>query len=273
MTAVVGIPTDGRPGHVGSTSERGTTRPLTILTYHSLDSSGSVVSVSPRRFADHVASLVDLGYRGVSLGEAMAHRRATGRWPERTVVLTFDDGYTSFYDNAYPVLRHVGFTATVFVVTGHMGGLNDWAPPPRRLGVHPMMSWQQAAALQAVGIEIGAHTHTHRHLSHLSVAEVKREIVRSQREIATHLGKPAACFAYPFGAVGAASLEVITRHFLAACTTELKRTTNDPLHELPRVDAYYVRGHRSLERLLTGRLDAQLAMRRWIRALRGVLSG
>ncbi len=146
MTAVVGVPTDGRPGHVGSAPERGTTRPLTILTYHSLDSSGSIVSVSPRRFADHVASLVDLGYRGVSLGEAVAHRGATGWWPERAVVLTFDDGYASFYENAYPLLRHVGLTATVFVVTGHMCGLNDWAPPPRRLSLLQMMSWQTAAA-------------------------------------------------------------------------------------------------------------------------------
>jgi peptidoglycan/xylan/chitin deacetylase (PgdA/CDA1 family) len=247
--------------------------PLTILTYHSLDTSASAVSTSPRRFRDHVESLVDLGYRGTALGEAVAHREATGRWPERTVVLTFDDGYASFYEHAYPVLVRVGFTATVFVVTGHMGGLNDWAPTPHRLGSLRTISWPQAAALQASGMEIGAHTHTHRDLRRLSTAEVTHEIARSQHELETYLGKPAVSFAYPFGGVSTVARGVVEQHFHAACTTALKRATSEPRLTLPRVDAYYVRDRRSLQQLLTGRLDAYLTLRRWGRSLRGLLPG
>ena len=120
---------------------------LAILTYHSLDLSGSVLSVAPQQFAEHMAHLAHLGLQGMALREAVAHRNAHGTWPERGVVLTFDDGYANCYEAALPVLRQHGFTATVFLVSGHMGGYNDWEPPLERLGTQPMLNWEQVAAL------------------------------------------------------------------------------------------------------------------------------
>jgi len=245
---------------------------MTILTYHSLDTSGSVVSVAPSDFAAQMAGMADLGYRGISLRQAVAHRDSAGTWPARSVVLSFDDGYANFHECALPVLRQYGFTATVFVVTGHLGGTNDFAPPPHPLGSLPMLSWEQTAELAAYDIEIGAHTQTHPDLSRLSAADVVREISASASDIEAHIGQPVESFAYPFGIVSGLSLTAASRQFRVACTTTLKRATTEALHLLPRVDAYYLpRAAGGLARVLGGRLDWYLALRRGGRSLSAAL--
>ena len=244
---------------------------IAILTYHSLDTSGSVVSTAPRTFADQIARVADLGFRGISLREAVAHRAATGSWPRQRVVLTFDDGYANVYDLAWPNLLRYGFTATLFLVTQHVGGWNDWEPPPAGLGARPMLSWQQVAELSATGMEIAAHTQTHRNLLELSAADAAGEIVASRTDIESHLQQSVESFAYPFGRNSAAVEEIVRREFRAACTTVLRRARHDVLTRLPRIDAYYLRSPDLLRRLLTGQLDRYLTLRRWGRAVRQAL--
>ncbi|MGE0126733.1 MAG: polysaccharide deacetylase family protein [Blastocatellales bacterium] len=245
---------------------------LAVLTYHSLDTSGSVVSVAPQAFADQMSALAEAGFRGVSLREALSHREARGAWPERSVALTFDDGFANFYDEAAPALAQHGFAATVFVISGYVGKRNDWEPPPAGLGLREMLSWRQISEMSAAGIEIGAHTRNHKDLRQLSTAEAQEEIGGSRAEIEDCLGQPVESFAYPFGHVSPASLEIVRREFRAACTTELRRASAEALHELPRVDMYYLRTPRQLSRLLEGRLDRYLAVRRLGRLARAALT-
>src|SRR5262249_48127013 len=159
-------------------------------TYHSLDTSGSVLSVAPQRFAEQMAHLAHLGFQGMSLHEAVAYRAAHGTWPQRGVVLTFDDGYANCYEAALPVLKQHGFTATVFLVSGHVDGCNDWAPPLALLGTQLMLTWEQVAALAKAGLEVGAHTVTHRDLQRLTATEVEGEIIAARDDIANRLGTP-----------------------------------------------------------------------------------
>ncbi len=243
---------------------------LAILTYHSIDTSGSVVSVAPRGLAEHMAVLATLGFRGISLQDAVAHRDTTGSWPERCAVLTFDDGYANFYEEAFGVLRAHGFGATVFLVTGHVGGQNDWAPPPPLLGTRRLLSWEQVKTLAAAGVEIGTHTRTHADLRRLSAAQTEDEIVTSRLDIENRLGKPVVSFAYPFGNVSPAAREIVRREFRASCTTVLQRAGSDTAYDLPRIDMYYFRT-RALGQVLAGRLDGYLTLRRWGRSLRGLL--
>jgi peptidoglycan/xylan/chitin deacetylase (PgdA/CDA1 family) len=244
---------------------------IAILTYHSLDPSGSVVSVAPQAFADQMACLTDLGFQGVSLQEAVAYRDVNSAWPERAVVLTFDDGYANIHEVALPILVRYGHTATVFVVSGHIGGRNDWAPPPAGLGRHAMLSWQQVAELSTTGVEIAAHTQTHADLRWCSAAQAEREIVASCADIEEHLGLSAQSFAYPFGSVSSASVSIVRREFRVACTTVLKRVKSEPLHRLPRIDMYYIRSLHDLKRLVNGQLDRYLALRRWGRSVRSMM--
>jgi peptidoglycan/xylan/chitin deacetylase (PgdA/CDA1 family) len=239
--------------------------------YHSIDASGSVVSVSPQEFAYQMALLADLGFRAISLREAVSCFAEGDGWPEKAVVLTFDDGYANFFDSAFPVLSRHGFTATVFVVSRHVGLRNNWAPPPEGLGARELLGWRQLAELAAAGLEIGSHTLTHPDLRLLPDEEAVKEMIASREEIEDHLGRPVESFAYPFGAISRASEEAARREYQAACTTVLRRVKGDPLYSLPRVDMYYIRSRRSLENLLHGRLDSYLSIRRWARAARGAL--
>jgi peptidoglycan/xylan/chitin deacetylase (PgdA/CDA1 family) len=245
---------------------------IPILTYHSIDTSGSVISVTPCAFAEQMACVADLGFCGIALREAVAHRTATGAWPAQCVVLTFDDGYANITDVAAPTLLRYGFTATVFLVTQHVGLSNDWAPPPAGLGPRAMLSWQQVADLAAAGIEIAAHSRTHRNLPSLSADAIADEVSGSRRDIECRLQGPVDSFAYPFGCVTAAAEAIVRREFRAACTTVLRRAQHDAFARLPRVDAYYLRSVDAVRRLLNGQLDRYLAFRRCGRLIRQFLT-
>lgn len=244
---------------------------LSILTYHSIDTSGSVVSVAPDDFARQMNSIAESGYRGIALREAVSHREAYGTWPRHRVVLTFDDGFRNFYETAMPVLARHGFTATVFVVTDYMGRRNDWETPPAGLGSKEILTWEEALELSAMGIEIGSHTRTHPDLRHLSEAEARHEIAGSRLEIEDHLDQPVRSFAYPFGETNPVSTEYVKKEFQAACTTVLQRANGEPLHNLPRIDMYYVRTQPMLQRLLSGKLDRYLTVRALGRIVRRAL--
>ncbi len=99
---------------------------VAILTYHSIDKSGSVVSVSPEKFRKQMLYLSESSFNVVSLSEILAAFHERRLLPAKTVVITFDDGYRNVYTEAFPVLDSYGFTATVFLITNYCGKHNDW---------------------------------------------------------------------------------------------------------------------------------------------------
>src|SRR5262249_29961363 len=170
---------------------------------------------------------------------------------------------------ALPILCRWHFGATVFLVTGHVGGHNDWETPPNGVDRRPLVTWQEAAEFADAGIEIGAHTRRHPDLRQLSADDAKDEIQSSKREIESRLNQPVVSFAYPYGSVSAVAKDVVSREFSSACTTVLGRASRDTAHALPRVDMYYFRAVRDLRGLLEGTCDGYLGIRRWGRAVRG----
>lgn len=245
---------------------------LAILTYHSIDDSGSVVSIAPRTFADQMKALAETGFRGISMKEALTYRQANGRWPENSAVLTFDDGFANFYETAMPEIAKHSFSATVFVISGHVGGHNDWDAPPAVLGSQSMLTWSQVKELDEQGIEIGAHTRTHPDLRRLSKPEIEAEITGCCSDISERTGQAVESFAYPYGYLNRQAEEVAQQAMRSACTTELRRTNDEPFHLLPRVDMYYLQSPNQLSSLVAGKLDGYLTVRRWGRTVRQVLS-
>ena len=245
---------------------------LAILTYHSIDDSGSVVSIAPRTFADQMKALAETGFRGISMKEALTYRQANGRWPENSAVLTFDDGFANFYETAMTEIAKHNFSATVFVISGHVGGRNDWDAPPAGLGAQSMLTWSQIKELAEQGIEIGAHTRTHPDLRRLSKPEIEAEITGCCSDISERTGQAVESFAYPYGYLNRQAEEVAQQAMRSACTTELRRANSEPLHLLPRVDMYYLQSPNQLSSLVAGKLDGYLTVRRWGRTVRQVLS-
>ncbi len=248
------------------------TNRLAVLTYHSIDDSGSVVSTHPEVLDRQMASLAELGYRGYPLDTVVKHRLSTGRWPEHAIAITFDDGFENNLRVAQPILAKYDFAASIYLITGHVGGESDWERPPAGLGRRTTLDWPQVAELSAAGWEIGAHTRSHRDLRKLDAPTVEREIIDSREDIQQHLGRSVTTFAYPYGCSSPVAEAVVSREFSAACTTVLRRASHhDPVHTLPRVDMFYLGDIRRLRRLAMGRLDSYLAFRRLGRRVRALL--
>jgi peptidoglycan/xylan/chitin deacetylase (PgdA/CDA1 family) len=88
---------------------------LPILTFHAIDPQSSNISFSPLVFRRSMARLHEKGYRTINLLEAVDFLRQGMPFPERSLVITFDDGYQTAYDEPFPILQHYGMTATVFL--------------------------------------------------------------------------------------------------------------------------------------------------------------
>ena len=156
--------------------------------------------VRPARFAEQLAALSAWGYAPVTLDDWVAYRRRGTRadgspFPPRPLALTFDDGYASFADVALPLLQRAGWSATVFVVSGQVGGTNAWDRDERQ---EPLLDAAALRALPPLGIGVGSHTRTHRPLARIPAGEAAAELAASRDELEQLLGAPVTTLAYPF---------------------------------------------------------------------------
>lgn len=243
-----------------------------MLTYHSIDASGSVLSVAPAAFREHMQSLARNGFTGIRFDRLLEAFERDGTLPPKPVVLTFDDAYANFHEHAVPVLREAGFSATVFAVAGRVGKTNDWQAPAAAIPRLPLLDWSALREIAASGFEIGSHAFTHARLDRAPADRLEYEIAGSRRALEDGIGAPVATFAYPFGAHHAASTAIARAHYRGACTTRMAiaRPSHDR-HLLPRVDVYYLREPRRFARFGTPLGDAYLRARAVGRAARALL--
>jgi hypothetical protein len=238
-----------------------------ILTYHSVDLSGSVISLAPAVFARHLAWLAAGGVRVVDL-EALA----TMPDEPHAAALTFDDGFLNFATAAWPLLRDHGFPVTLFVVTRHAGGTNAWggrsAPGIPTL---PLLDWDALGRLAEEGVRLGAHSRTHRDLTRVGDADLEDEVAGSAADLAARTGRRPGAFAYPYGRHDA-RVERAAAPFACAVTTALRPVlSGDRAHALPRLDTYYLQRPGRLERFGTPAFARWLWLRGGARRLRAVL--
>ncbi|MBC7359362.1 MAG: polysaccharide deacetylase family protein, partial [Desulfacinum sp.] len=109
----------------------------------------------PALFERHMAYLVRRGFRVVSLEEIYGALTGGLSLPDRSVAVTFDDGYADNYENAWPVLERLGIPATVFLVTGAVGRSNHWMEG-RGFSRRRMLSWSQVREMSDRGVSFGS---------------------------------------------------------------------------------------------------------------------
>lgn len=241
---------------------------LPVLTYHSFDDSNSPISVSPGLFRRQMQWLAERRWRTLSIDELL-EGRSRGHWPEGSLLITFDDGFRSVREAALPILKACNFTAIVFVVSRWVGRTNEWPGQPAWVPRQPLLDWQEIRELRDAGLEVGAHSRSHRSLAPLPAPEMVAEIGESKREIEQEIGCPVRAFAYPYGTVTPLAEAQVAQHFDAAFTTRLGFvTTRSRVTRLERVDAYYLRPWHMFRSLDAGWMPLYVRARRWGRALR-----
>ncbi len=137
------------------------------------------------QFEAHLKYLQDNGYQVLTLSEAidlMSNKNSFAK----AAVLTIDDGYSSFFENAMPLLRKYGFKATLFVNTETVGG-GDF------------MNWDELKRIKAEGIEIGNHSHDHSYFLNKSEFDFENDLLSSEAQFLQHLGESPKLYAYPYG--------------------------------------------------------------------------
>ncbi|WP_109125606.1 polysaccharide deacetylase family protein [Dyella sp. C11] len=190
--------------------------------------------VSPGSFSRQMALLRALGYRGVSMADAMPYLR--GEREDKIAVITLDDGYVDNLTSAMHTLRGLGFTATCYAVSGYIGQYNAW--DESKLGIRkPLMSVEELRAWRAGGMEVGAHSRTHARLSQCNDQQLRDEVHGCKVELEDRLGFGVTQFCYPYGDYDGRAVRA-TREagYIAATTTDRGRAVpGSDLWRLPRI--------------------------------------
>ncbi len=151
------------------------------------------VTVAPTQFENFLSRVSECGLVCCSMRKYLESSTEERR---REIVLTFDDAYCGVAEFALPVISRKGWSATVFVNSGLIGGDNEWNCKDRIRRWH--MDENALARLIECGWELGSHGVTHRSMVKLSEDELMCEICHSQETLSGRFGK-IECFAYPYG--------------------------------------------------------------------------
>jgi peptidoglycan/xylan/chitin deacetylase (PgdA/CDA1 family) len=178
-----------------------------VLMYHSVEpytADPYQVTVSPERFDAQMRWLRRRGLRGTSMRELLLAVREGNA--KGLVGLTFDDGYADFVEHVLPTLDRYGFTATVFVIAGALGGTNTWDEPgPRKA----LMTADEVRAVAATGIEVGSHSLSHPRLPDTDALALADEVALSRSILRQLLGDDVDGFCYPYGGVGQREVDAV----------------------------------------------------------------
>lgn len=229
-----------------------------VLMYHrvaSVSHDPHALAVSPGRFAWQMAWLNRRRLRGVAVAELVDAMRAGTA--DGLVGITFDDAYADLIDPVPAVLRRYGFSATVFVVSGRLGGFNDWD----RDTPWPLVDGDGVRRLADAGLEIGSHGRTHAALAATDPAVLREETYGSRLDLETLVGAPIRGFAYPYGSMDAAAREAVRAAGYAYGCAVFAPRPDQSLMALPRI---YIG-----ERDAGIRLTAKRALYRWHVSKRG----
>ena len=174
-----------------------------VIQYHMIDVPPRGARVRggytpPKRFAKQMTYLKRRGFIFYTAAELMESFRKNGKFPERGLAITFDDGCMDNYINAFPVLRELRIKATMFVVPSCIGETNSKTlpagEPPR-----PHFTREQMLEMSKSGVEFGSHSMNHRLLHEIPLNEARYEIESAKGHLEDLLQQPCKTFAYPAG--------------------------------------------------------------------------
>lgn len=197
--------------------------PISILMYHQVGEFPAPAAhrslfCQQRRFEGQMRWLARMGYKVISLREAVSALQGERALSGHAVVLSFDDGYLNFAQAAWPVLKRYGFPAALFPVAGLLGERTEWHAAAGRES-YPLLSGEELIRLRREGVEIGAHTMKHPRLGGCDPERQANEIGTSKAALEKLLGEEVPFFCYPFGDFDRTSVSLVRKAgFLAALT-------------------------------------------------------
>jgi len=167
-----------------------------------------VFSVREKEFAKQLEYLYSKGWKTINLSQLLEYLQAKTPFPDKSQILSFDDGNQTDYTVAFPLLEKFGFKATFFLTS-------DFIDKPGHLQKSQILEMSQA------GMEFGSHGKTHKFLSTLNDDELKSELLDSKKMLEEIIGKEINLLSLP-GGYHSANVKRITKElgFKGICTSE-----------------------------------------------------
>jgi len=208
--------------------------------YHSVDDDRrKKIAISISSFSRQMQYLFDKRYLTITLDHFYKLANNGLTLPNRTIILTFDDGYEDNYSIVLPVLKRYNFVANFFITTDFIGTnkVFDWdeKTPHRRM----ILSWEEVKEISDQGMLIGSHTCTHALLGELLLEKAQLEIERSKAIIEEKTNKPVHFLSYPKSSFNADIKQITKRAgYWGACTIRLDIKQKQDFYSLERVGIY-----------------------------------
>lgn len=209
---------------------------IPVLMYHSISKDEKGLFTVPKdTFYEHMKYLKDNNYKTLTLDELYSHLTNEIPFSDKSVVITFDDGYTDNYENAYPILKEFGLKATIFTITDYIDNSSYF------------MNSDQLKELSLNGIDIESHTTDHSKLDKLSKEDRLENLKKSKNTIEKLLDKKVNYITYPFGKFNKEVIEDVKEagYKMALTTKRGFANISNELYELRRV---FISGHMGIEK-------------------------
>jgi peptidoglycan/xylan/chitin deacetylase (PgdA/CDA1 family)/glycosyltransferase involved in cell wall biosynthesis len=189
-------------------------KPLPVLMYHHVgpETGLGTLTVTPAEFAIQMKWLQEAGFECICPSQWRSWCEDGTPLPAKPIIITFDDGYADLERYAFPILEGRNMKATVFVVTGEIGGTNNW-DRHKGLAKSLLLNADQVKYWSQKGIEFGSHTRTHCDLSKCDKDQIHREIIGSADDLESVTGVRPRSFAYPYGIYTLKVTEIVSRAY------------------------------------------------------------
>ncbi len=161
---------------------------IPVIMYHSIDyEEGNELRVPKEKFREQMKYLKDSGYTTLTMDEVYGFMKNNKPVPEKSIVLTFDDGYKDNYENAYPILKEFGFKGTVFIITNCIDTDKGF------------LTSKELKEMDKGGMDIESHTLNHDKLDELSYNKQVETLKGSKEVLEKLLNKKVKYIGYPYG--------------------------------------------------------------------------
>jgi peptidoglycan/xylan/chitin deacetylase (PgdA/CDA1 family) len=169
---------------------------LPILMYHKVsEREVDGITISAEKLKRQFEFIHKKGYQTISFDDLADAIRIGKPLPKRPLILTFDDAYRNFLEQAVPLLKNYGFKATVFIPVGFIGKTNIWDK-----GSDPILNVTEIKELANTGsIEFGIHSYLHRNYAELDPAGMEKDLDLCIQTLGYHNIPFVRVLAYPYG--------------------------------------------------------------------------
>jgi peptidoglycan/xylan/chitin deacetylase (PgdA/CDA1 family) len=212
-----------------------------FLLYHKIDFPTADVRIrgaftAPKKFAKQISYFIKKGFSFYTASELIAQYKNHGAFPEKSIAITFDDGWKDNYTNALPILKKYGAKATIFLVPSCIGQTTAQVTADGE-GTRKHLSEADILEMSESGIEFGSHSFNHKLFHQISDEEIEFEVTESKKTIENLVQKECRVFAYPAGFfTDFAKATIEKAGYIAAFSTVYGALENPDLYALNRVE-------------------------------------